>query len=181
MPASERVAENPVSTFSIDVDTGAYSNVRRMLNTGRLPARDSVRVEEMINFLSYDYPMPKSDKQPFAIYTEVGPTPWNEITLTGGNGKRIDALRYTDSASSNKLHGSEIALRRLRYNQPDGDASKLIESTLKASEIKSILSDTGDIFRFGTSVNPSNLRQRIRHCPLIERVTHHLATILNQH
>ncbi len=72
-----RVAENPVSTFSIDVDTGAYSNVRRMLNAGRLPARDAVRVEEMINYFSYDYPTPKTDSPPFAVFTEIGPTPWN--------------------------------------------------------------------------------------------------------
>jgi len=72
-----RVAENPVSTFSIDVDTGAYSNVRRMLNTGRLPTRDAVRVEELINYFSYDYPAPKSSRLPFAVYTEVGPAPWN--------------------------------------------------------------------------------------------------------
>ncbi len=74
------VAEAPVSTFSIDVDTGAYSNVRRMLNNGQLPVEDAVRVEELINYFSYDYPMPKNSNQPFAVTTEIGVTPWNPAT-----------------------------------------------------------------------------------------------------
>ncbi len=53
-----RVASEPVSTFSIDVDTGAYSNMRRWLNQGQLPPEDAVRVEEFINYFNYDYPLP---------------------------------------------------------------------------------------------------------------------------
>ncbi len=74
------VAEAPVSTFSIDVDTGAYSNVRRMLNNGQLPVEDAVRVEELINYFSYDYPLPNNSHQPFAVTTEIGVTPWNPAT-----------------------------------------------------------------------------------------------------
>ncbi len=74
------VSEAPVSTFSIDVDTGAYSNVRRMLNNGQLPVKDAVRVEELINYFSYDYPVPKNSSQPFAVTTEIGVTPWNPDT-----------------------------------------------------------------------------------------------------
>ncbi|GAB3242250.1 vWA domain-containing protein [Chitinimonas naiadis] len=75
-----RVAEAPVSTFSIDVDTGSYSNVRRLLNGGQLPPRDAVRVEELVNYFPYQYPHPK-DAQPFAVSTELAPTPWNPDTL----------------------------------------------------------------------------------------------------
>jgi Ca-activated chloride channel family protein len=75
-----RVAESPFSTFSIDVDTGAYSNLRRMLNAGSKPARDAVRTEELINYFSYDYPRPQDRATPFSITTEVGPTPWNAST-----------------------------------------------------------------------------------------------------
>jgi hypothetical protein len=71
------VAEAPVSTFSIDVDTGAYSNVRRMINAGNLPREDAVRVEEMINYFSYDYPLPEDNAIPFSVTTEVAVTPWN--------------------------------------------------------------------------------------------------------
>jgi len=72
-----RVAEQPVSTFSIDVDTGAYSNMRRWLNQGQLPPEDAVRVEEFINYFDYDYPVPASRKRPFLVETEIAPTPWN--------------------------------------------------------------------------------------------------------
>ncbi|MFV1998334.1 MAG: von Willebrand factor type A domain-containing protein [Acidiferrobacterales bacterium] len=72
------VSEHPVSTFSIDVDTGSYSNVRRLLNSGRLPRKDAVRVEEMINYFNYDYPLPRNKGTPFRVTTEIAPAPWNK-------------------------------------------------------------------------------------------------------
>ncbi len=75
-----RVASDPVSTFSIDVDTGAYSNMRRWLNQGQLPPEDAVRVEEFINYFSYDYPLPENKQVPFLVSTEIAPTPWNVNT-----------------------------------------------------------------------------------------------------
>jgi Ca-activated chloride channel homolog len=72
------VAEEPVSTFSIDVDTASYSNVRRMLNAGRLPPRDAVRIEEMVNYFRYDYPLPQNRTQPFSTSVTVAPSPWAE-------------------------------------------------------------------------------------------------------
>jgi Ca-activated chloride channel family protein len=75
-----RVAEDPFSTFSIDVDTGAYSNMRRMLHAGNRPVKDAIRTEELINYFSYDYPRPKHRATPFSITTEVGPSPWNSDT-----------------------------------------------------------------------------------------------------
>ncbi|MDQ6958213.1 MAG: VWA domain-containing protein [Mariprofundaceae bacterium] len=74
------VNEHPVSTFSIDVDTGAYANVRRFLNQGRIPPKDAVRIEEMINYFSYHYPAPENTKQPFRVIMELAPTPWNPKT-----------------------------------------------------------------------------------------------------
>lgn len=72
------VAEEPVSTFSIDVDTASYSNVRRMLNQGRLPPRDAVRIEELVNYFRYDYPLPQNREQPFSTNVTVAPSPWAE-------------------------------------------------------------------------------------------------------
>lgn len=72
--------EEPVSTFSIDVDTGSYSNIRRMLQQGQLPVKDAVRVEEMLNYFDYNYPAPKHLSHPFRVTTETGPNPWNEKT-----------------------------------------------------------------------------------------------------
>ena len=74
------VAEAPVSTFSVDVDTGSYSNVRRLLDAGRMPPGDAVRIEEMVNYFDYAYPGPEDRQQPFAVSTEVARTPWNPDT-----------------------------------------------------------------------------------------------------
>lgn len=71
------VAEHPVSTFSIDVDTASYAFVRRNLTAGRLPAREAVRVEEMINYFPYTYPAPKNRNDPFRVTTTVMPSPWS--------------------------------------------------------------------------------------------------------
>ena len=73
------VAETPVSTFSADVDTGAYANVRRLLNQGRLPPEGAVRLEEMVNYFPYDYALP-SDGSPFGVTTELAASPWNPHT-----------------------------------------------------------------------------------------------------
>ena len=69
-------ATNPLSTFSIDVDTASYSNVRRFINTGSLPPKDAVRVEEMINYFTYDYKEPEGDK-PFSIDLDATSCPWD--------------------------------------------------------------------------------------------------------
>ncbi|WP_372943442.1 von Willebrand factor type A domain-containing protein [Shewanella sp.] len=73
-------AETPVSTFSIDVDTGSYSTTRRLINQGQLPAKNSVRVEELINYFSYDYPAPTDADVPFNVTTELAPSPYNQDT-----------------------------------------------------------------------------------------------------
>lgn len=72
------VADEPVSTFSIDVDTASYSNVRRMLSEGRLPPRDAVRIEELVNYFRYDYPLPRARTEPFSTTVAVAPSPWAE-------------------------------------------------------------------------------------------------------
>src|SRR5690606_4451187 len=73
----QRVAEQPVSTFSIDVDTGSYSNVRRMLHSGTRPPADAVRAEEIINYFDYGHPGPASLESPFLATTEIAPAPWD--------------------------------------------------------------------------------------------------------
>ncbi len=86
------VLHNPLSTFSIDVDKASYSNVRRFLNMGQLPPMDAVRVEEMINYFSYEYPEPEG-KHPFSVYTELSECPWNsshQLLHVGLKGKSIN-------------------------------------------------------------------------------------------
>ena len=72
------VKKSPLSTFSIDVDTASYSNIRRFLNQNQLPPKDSIRSEEMINYFKYDYVSPQTKDTPFAVSTELSRTPWNE-------------------------------------------------------------------------------------------------------
>lgn len=74
--ATQLVAEQPVSTFSADVDTASYAFMRRQLTSGRLPPPQAVRVEEMVNYFPYRYAAPKARNQPFAVTTEVMPSPW---------------------------------------------------------------------------------------------------------
>ncbi len=84
-------ADNPLSTFSIDVDAASYSNVRRFLNNGQLPPAGAVRIEEMVNYFTYQYPQPSGD-QPFSVTTEISDAPWNKehkLVLIGLQGKKI--------------------------------------------------------------------------------------------
>jgi len=88
----QRAGEHPVSTFSIDVDTGAYTNVRHVLNAGRLPPADAVRAEEFINYFNYGYAPPADREQPFSVTTELAPAPWNaqrQLLLVGIQGYRV--------------------------------------------------------------------------------------------
>lgn len=69
--------EIPASTFAIDVDTAALT-LRRMLKEGRLPQKDTLRVEEMLNYFSSDYPLPGKNEAPFSVTTELAPSPYND-------------------------------------------------------------------------------------------------------
>ncbi len=86
-------ASSPLSTFSADVDTASYANVRRFLNLGQAPPKDAVRIEELINYFSFNYPEPR-DGRPFSVTTAIGDCPWNpthRLALVGLQARRIDA------------------------------------------------------------------------------------------
>ena len=87
-----RVADNPLSTFSIDVDTASYANVRRFLTDGSLPPAGAVRIEELINYFRFDYPQPAGG-DPFSVTTELAACPWNpsrRLALIGIRGRESD-------------------------------------------------------------------------------------------
>ncbi|HFK5507775.1 von Willebrand factor type A domain-containing protein [Elizabethkingia anophelis] len=88
----ESPATHPLSTFSVDVDKAAYSNIRRMISYGQTVPKDAVRIEEMINYFPYNYPQP-TDQHPFSISTEYSIAPWNpkhKLLKIGLQGKNLD-------------------------------------------------------------------------------------------
>lgn len=108
---------NPLSTFSIDVDAASYTNVRRFIGDGRLPPKDAVRVEEMINYFPYDYPEPTGEI-PFSLTTELAAAPWHpghRLALIGLQARRIplEALPPTNLVFLLDVSGSMRDARKL--------------------------------------------------------------------
>jgi Ca-activated chloride channel family protein len=109
--------ENPLATFSIDVDTASYSNVRRFLNGNQLPPADAVRIEELINYFSYDYPNPEG-REPFSITTDAAVCPWNKehyLVRIGLQGKTlaVDEIRPSNLVFLIDVSGSMDDLNKL--------------------------------------------------------------------
>ena len=96
----QRADLQPLSTFSIDVDTGGYSIVRKFLNDNELPPANAIRSEELINYFSYDYPKPDG-KHPFSVYTELASCPWNDQHQLVHIGLKGMELETKDLPSSN--------------------------------------------------------------------------------
>jgi Ca-activated chloride channel family protein len=134
------VSQNPLSTFSIDVDNASYTNVRRFINSNRVPHKDAVRIEEMINYFTYDYPEPKGP-HPFTITTEIAACPWNkdhQLIHIGLQGKRLnyEDLRpcnlvfLVDSSgsmrSANKLPLLQKSLKLLLEKLDDRDKVAIV-------------------------------------------------------
>ena len=119
------VAEAPVSTFSIDVDTGSYANVRRFLNQGRLPPADAVRVEELINYFPYDYGLP-SARTPFAVHTELAAAPWNS-----GNVLLRIAIKGQDLAKQSLPPANLVFLVDVSGSMTPADKLPLLKASLK--------------------------------------------------
>ncbi|MDF2380462.1 von Willebrand factor type A domain-containing protein [Nostoc ellipsosporum NOK] len=120
-----RATDNPLSTFSIDVDAASYGNMRRFVNSGKLPPPDAIRVEEMINYFKYDYPQPKG-KEPFSVHTEVSNAPWNpshKLVMIGLQGKNI---------SMDKLPPSNLTfLIDVSGSMDEPDKLPLVKSSMK--------------------------------------------------
>lgn len=121
-----QVADQSTSTFSIDVDTGAYSNVRRFINAGTLPPADAVRVEELLNYFSYDYATPESTDTPFSIHTELASSPWNTNTRLlhiGLKGYNVD--------EENRPPANLVFLIDVSGSMADANKLGLLKSSIK--------------------------------------------------
>nr|WP_312972983.1 VWA domain-containing protein [Pseudomonas sp.] len=121
----QSVAEAPVSTFSIDVDTGSYANVRRFLNEGRLPPAEAVRLEELVNYFPYTYPLPTGNA-PFGVGTELAATPWNSQSRL----LRI-AIKASDMQVAQLPAANLVFLVDVSGSMDRPDGLPLVQSTLK--------------------------------------------------
>ena len=119
------VVETPVSTFSIDVDTGSYANVRRFLNSGQLPPQDAVRLEELVNYFPYAYPLPKGDV-PFGVNTELAATPWNPESRLLRIAIKASDLRVEELPPANLVFLVDVSGSMDRR-----DGLPMVQSTLK--------------------------------------------------
>jgi Ca-activated chloride channel family protein len=134
------VAQQPLSTFSTDVDTASYSNVRRFLKQGQAPPKDAVRIEELINYFSFTYPDPRG-QHPVSVTTAIGDCPWNDahrLALIGLQAKRIDRSQtpprnlvfLIDVSGSmmapNKLQLIKRSLSMLAPNLTDNDRLAIV-------------------------------------------------------
>jgi Ca-activated chloride channel family protein len=120
-----KVSDNPLSTFSIDVDAASYSNMRRFIRNGQLPPPGAIRIEELINYFSYQYPQPKND-DPFSVNMELSSCPWNEkhqLVLIGLQGKKIPA----DNLPASNL----VFLIDVSGSMDESDKLPLVQSSLK--------------------------------------------------
>ncbi|AUD59459.1 hypothetical protein AYJ58_08130 [Shewanella sp. Pdp11] len=133
--------EIPVSTFSIDVDTGSYATLRWMLREGRLPEKGTVRVEEMLNYFAYDYPLPAKSTAPFSVTTELAPSPYNDDMMLLRIGLKGYDLPKSQLGASNlvfllDVSGSMASADKLPLLQT---ALKLLTAQLSAQDKVSIV------------------------------------------
>ncbi|MFV0644929.1 MAG: vWA domain-containing protein [Sphingomonadaceae bacterium] len=157
----KRASDEPVSTFSVDVDTGAYANTRRFLSAGRMPPRDGVRTEEMINYFRYDYARPDGQDMPFTVAADIAQTPWNENTRL----MRI-GLRGYDLPRNSRPPANLVFLLDVSGSMNSADKLPLVKTALSqfAGELSS--GDTVSIVVYagaaGLVLEPTSDTRKIR-------------------
>lgn len=155
----KQVSEEPVSTFSIDVDTASYSFVRRQLNQGRLPDPNAVRIEELVNYFPYDYQGPKDVETPFNANISVVDSPWKE-----GNKLIHIGIKGYDIDDDNRPQSNLVFLLDVSgsMNQPDKlpllkNSFKLLLSELKPDDTVGIVVYAGSA---GTVLPPTKVKNK---------------------
>ncbi|CCV07529.1 von Willebrand factor type A [Mesorhizobium metallidurans STM 2683] len=162
--------EDPISTFSIDVDTASYSFVRRSLKEGALPQADTVRVEEMINYFPYDWKGPDSASTPFNSTVSVMPTPWN------GHTKLMHvAIKGFDVKPAEQPKANLVFLIDVSGSMNEQDklpllqsAFRLLVSKLKPDDTVSIVTYAGDA---GTVLEPTKVSEKDKILNAIDTLT----------
>ncbi|RUZ80530.1 VWA domain-containing protein [Mesorhizobium sp. M7A.F.Ca.US.006.01.1.1] len=162
--------EDPVSTFSIDVDTASYSFVRSSLKQGTLPQADTVRVEEMINYFPYDWKGPESASTPFNSTVSVMPTPWNTHTRLMHVAIKGFDVKPTEQPKANLVFLIDVSGS---MDEPDKlpllkSAFRLLVSKLKADDTISIVTYAGDA---GTVLEPTKASEKDKILSAIDNLT----------
>lgn len=164
------VQEEPVSTFSIDVDTAAYAFVRRALNNGELPQKNAVRIEELINYFSYDYPLPKDRSVPFKATVSVFSTPWNPATRLLHIG-----IKGFDVVPEGKPRANLVFLIDVSgsMNSPDKlpllkNAFRMLVETLDPKDSVAVVVYAGAA---GTMLEPTPVKEKGKILAVLDRLT----------
>jgi len=165
-----RVAESPASTFSIDVDSGSYTNTRRMIMAGHLPPQDAVRVEEFLNYFDYAYPVPVNVDHPFSVTTEIGPSPWSQgrhLLRIGLKGYNVDAshLPASNIVYLIDVSGSMRSANKLELLK---QSLRLLTKQLRQQDKISIVVYAG---ASGVVLNPTPGNQRSHILSALDRLT----------
>ena len=164
------VKEDPVSTFSVDVDTASYSFVRSSLNRSVLPHKDAVRVEEMINYFDYDYQAPATRAEPFKANVSIMPTPWNSETKLLRIGIKGFELPKIDAPQANLVFLIDTSGS---MNAPDKlpllrNSFKLLLSSLKPDDTVSIVTYAGSA---GTVLEPTKVADKAKILSSLDRLS----------
>ena len=161
--------QEPVSTFSIDVDTASYAFMRASLNNGVLPQRDAVRIEELINYFPYDYAPPEDRSEPFATHVSVMPTPWNTETKLLRIGIKGYELPATQKPRSNlvfllDVSGSMNAPNKLPLLV---NSFKMLLDSLNPDDTVAIVTYAG---RAGTVLEPTKVQEKAKILSSLDRL-----------
>lgn len=159
--AIKRVADEPVSTFSVDVDTGAYANARRFLSQGQIPPKAAIRTEEFINYFRYDYPAPESRSTPFTVSTDMAVSPWNPNTRLLRIGLRGYDLPRKDRPAANLVFLMDVS-----GSMNSADKLPLVKSALSTLAGELSPKDRVSIVVYagaaGLVLEPTNDKRKIR-------------------
>ncbi len=163
------VTEQPVSTFSTDVDTASYTFVRRQLNSGVLPQSNAVRIEEMINYFDYDYPLPQDSRNPFEPTVAVYPTPWNANTKILHIG-----IKGYDIVPENKPKSNLVFLIDVSGSMNSPDKLPLLKSSFSMLVDSLAPEDTVGIVVYagaaGTVLEPTNIKEKGKVLAALDRL-----------
>ncbi|MCP4935051.1 MAG: VWA domain-containing protein, partial [bacterium] len=167
--ATKLVSENPVSTFSVDVDTASYSFVRSSLNRGVLPQKNAVRIEELINYFDYAYKAPENKTEPFSTNVSIMPTPWNAQTKLMRIGIKGYDLPKTRSPHANLVFLIDTSGS---MNSPDKlpllrNSFKLLLASLKPDDTVAIVTYAGSA---GTALEPTKVADKNKILSALDRL-----------